>query len=302
MNKPIIVLLLLTTLGTLPTTGQAQTAADFLAKARHELEMWNPDTAIGYLDQALALSADNAEIWFLRGTAKRDDGDRPGALLDFDQAIALAPNEADYYYERGLLRNYVQDYAGAVADLVHFLALEPVSALVLQMRAEARNGMADYAGAVADYSAAIELQPDDPQLYYQRAFARAEAEDYAGAIEDFTVVMTMEPLPDSYFDKRDAALGRRAGVKLQAGDYDAAIADCELALQRDSHNLEALVIRGMVQTEQGKYAAAIEDFDRVLAVFPAPEVFGYRAAARRKSGDEAGAAEDFKRAGRPSGE
>ncbi len=296
MKKTNSLMLLIPLFVALPFTGLAQTSDEYLEKAQAELDLWNPAAAIEYLDKALELAPNNAQIFFLRATAKRDASDLDGALQDFNKAIENDSAQPAYYHERGMLRNYLQDYPGAVDDLNNFLKLDLPTEQILRMRGESKYGMHDFTGAVADYTKAIMFNPKNPELYYLRAFARTDSEDFQGAVQDFTKVMEMQPLPDSYFDKQEAALVRRAGVNLKAANYAEAIADCNLAIERNTHDLEAFFIRGMAQTQLENFQEAIKDFDLVIAKYPLDEAYHYRGKARLGAGDQKGAQEDFQKA------
>jgi len=296
MPKLTTLFVLITLFATLPLTGRSQTFDDLVASAQQAMDTWNHDEAIVFYDQALALDQTHPRSYFMRGTARRETGDHDGALQDLDQALELAPDEPEFLYERGTLRYYVQDYLGAVEDFDRFLGIDPSMATILQLRGESKFQLADHAGAAADYTAVLEMTPDNPEIYYLRGFARAELADWAGSVADFTVVMDMPPLDGMGYDKRDAALLRRANVKLRAGDHEGAQGDCDLAIERDEHDLEAYFIRAQARVAMEQFGGAVADLDVVIERYPLPEAIHERGLARQGLGDADGAEVDFRKA------
>jgi tetratricopeptide (TPR) repeat protein len=60
------------------------------------------EAAIKYFDLLLELAPNDAEAYFLRGTAKSNIMDSDGAITDFDKAIELKPNYMEAYANRGV--------------------------------------------------------------------------------------------------------------------------------------------------------------------------------------------------------
>jgi tetratricopeptide (TPR) repeat protein len=87
-------------------------------------------------------------IWFSRGLAYADLGDRDRAIADYTRAIELKPDNAPYLCNRG----------------------------------NALFGNNDYEHAMADYDEAIRI---DPVCYYNRGTAYARHHDADRALADF---------------------------------------------------------------------------------------------------------------------
>ena len=121
MRKIIVILFI----AIIPIAIYAQSFDELMSSAQHEIDLWNPDKAIDFLNKAEALNSENARLYFLRGMAKSDNSDKEGAIVDLDRAIELNPDDSLSYYERGRLRDYTYDYQGAVEDFTKFLEFVP---------------------------------------------------------------------------------------------------------------------------------------------------------------------------------
>ena len=96
---------------------------------------------------------------------------------------------------------------------------------------------------------------------------------------------------------RDAAYFVRFGTyKLDACDYDAAIANYDRAIALEPSDADAYHNRGIAKDAQGDYAGAIADFDRAIALDPDDaDSYHNRGVAKAEQGDYAGAIADYDR-------
>jgi tetratricopeptide (TPR) repeat protein len=87
---------------------------------------------------------------------------------------------------------------------------------------------------------------------------------------------------------------RRANLRFEEGDFDAAIADYTLVLQEDPRMAKAYNNRGVAYLRKGDPDAAIADFDACLAIAPAfAEARCNRGLARFRKGDLDGSIADY---------
>jgi tetratricopeptide (TPR) repeat protein len=77
-------------------------------------------------------------------------------------------------------------------------------------------------------------------------------------------------------------------------ELDRALKDCSDALYYSDGNTEATIMKGMVELKMHRTADALADFEKAVSYEPrnARALYG-RALARQRSGDKAGADEDF---------
>jgi tetratricopeptide (TPR) repeat protein len=81
---------------------QGQNALYYMAKiARHENEF---ALSITYYDRLLALTPNDAELYFERGASKDMILDSQGSIQDYDKAIELKPDYMEAYANRGVAK------------------------------------------------------------------------------------------------------------------------------------------------------------------------------------------------------
>jgi tetratricopeptide (TPR) repeat protein len=129
------------------------------------------------------------------------------AIRDHEQAVSLAPESSDAYLDRGLTyydRAALEDLSGP----------------------EAR---AHFASAESDFAAAIERNGRKARALDMRGLIYTVRGDQDRAIADFTRVMAI----DSHLGKLRLAEAycERGSTLQKAGNYDAAIADYEKAIE-----------------------------------------------------------------------
>ncbi len=120
----------------------------------------------------------------MRGTARLEVRDLPGAAEDLEAGLKLDPDNATL---KQLLAQAEQAKAPPVAPL------DAAAAAELQRQADAARSHGDLAGAIKDYSEAIRLSPPNTALYYLRGTAQLELSDRPGAAEDFEAGLKLDP-------------------------------------------------------------------------------------------------------------
>jgi tetratricopeptide (TPR) repeat protein len=158
----------------------------------------------------------------------------------------------------------------------------------------------DIAGAVDEYEAALTLGPwpvaattgglaDSPYGDLARICWRRDPA--AQVVRACTRVITSfrfqsGPLAELFANRADAYL--------HLGEPDRARADFKTALKVDSSNPRGLLARGRMRARAGRHAAALIDFDRVIAIEPArPEARSAGALSLAALGDFEGAGADY---------
>ena len=102
--------------------------------------------------------------------------------------------------------------------------------------------------------------PGPPYPGITRPSAKAAAKDPPASLDwVVTPLVTLQ---------RDSFLVQAARYKVYRKDFDGAIADCDQALDRNSTNKSALIVRGTAKDGKEDYDGATADFSRVLEIDP----------------------------------
>ena len=150
--------------------------------------------------------------------------------------------------------------------------MEDAPASAYEMRGQCLLQMGRYEEAVADLTQAVDRgEEPQPRTHYLRAIARMQLGDNAAAIEDLDVCV-------AYLDAEEARMAEdaqytaqidadvlfsryyRGIAHMQAGGYEAAIADFTACVEDGVNAETARFWRGACFLDVGEYAAALEDF------------------------------------------
>ena len=116
--------------------------------------------AVGLIERALAVDANQAIAWCNLGTAWQDLGGADRALAAFDRAIALDPGYALAHNNRGNACRNLGAYEEALASYDAALFAKPDHADAALGRGTVLQQMGRYDDALAAYDAALRLRPD----------------------------------------------------------------------------------------------------------------------------------------------
>ncbi len=180
------------------------------------------------------------------------------------------------------------DRASRIADMDKALKEDPKSVRALQGRAWLHRESRDYAKAEVDYTAALGFDEDNSILYTLRAGTLYRLGKRDVAMLDFA---TARKHAGKDAGNLNALCWEQAtnGVALEA-----ALGDCDKALQLEPRNAPTLDSRGFVLMRLGRWSDAIADYNKAASIRPdsAESLFG-RALAKAGAGDRTGAAADI---------
>jgi tetratricopeptide (TPR) repeat protein len=131
------------------------------------------------LDQLIADSAANSQIYKQRGFYRMNHDDYKGAIEDFTAAISMDAEDSESYFYRGKI--YYREKNREMAE--------------------------------ADFSDAISIEPENPDYYLARGQARYVSQNLDAAIADFTVTISLDPEFASGFYHRGIALQRLGRIQ-----------------------------------------------------------------------------------------
>lgn len=266
----------------------------------------NYSGALADYNRAIALDPQEVTAVYNRGLGEIKQGNSAAAIEDFSRVIASNPRDDGAYYHRGLAQSMMGNLADALKDYDRTFALNPKFELLYSARGHVRRVLGDFSGALADYNHALQLNRTDDRAWIGRIKTRLGQRDFAGALKDLDQVAAAHPGDYTVFEKR-------ADVKNLLGDFDGALADYDRTLAiywaggkdgklvyplflgfRSSTPLDLELKKTAVQLwGQGDHVTALASLDRLLKQGPNAQATGYRAVARWRNGDLAGAGADF---------
>jgi S1-C subfamily serine protease/Tfp pilus assembly protein PilF len=136
-------------------------------------------------------SSKNSQFYYNQASAKYQNKDFDGAYTDITKSIEADPNNTGAYYFRGYLNFFTK-----------------------------RN----YEYAINDLTKVIQMKYDNAASYFLRGWSFAIIDKNADALKDYAQCL-------KYDEKNTDALFYRSILKVELGDYQGAINDCELILK-----------------------------------------------------------------------
>lgn len=273
----------------------------------HPLHVWYresiklPDGGKGYLSEGKDIDQTTAGYSFFRKAAIKDgvfnmetrtrslQAEIPAKDSEVNQkALADMGKTEVYLVAPPGYRWSSSDRASRIADMDKALKDDPKSVGALQGRAWLHRENKDYAKAETDYTAAIALDDDNATLYTLRGGTLLRLGKKDAAMADF---LTARKHAGRDAGELNTLCWEQAtnGVALEA-----ALGDCDKALQVEPRNAPTLDSRGFVLMRLGRWTDSIADYDKAAGIRPdsAESLFG-RAIAKAGAGDKTGAATDL---------
>jgi tetratricopeptide (TPR) repeat protein len=225
------------------------------------------EEALRILDRAstLGCSAHPTQAYHLRRARYLEAlGQGEAARQERERAAAHPPATALDYYLVGD-EQFKQDHvAEAVSDFENALGLQPdrfwaryfvsVGYLRLGRSAEAKAGL----------TACLSQQPRFVWIYLLRGFAHSQLNEFDAARADFQKALELNPTPEA----RHVLYANRAVLWFQQGKFAEAEADLRQAIELRPQEYQAYVTLAQVLQRQDKWAEAIAQIDRAIAVEP----------------------------------
>jgi tetratricopeptide (TPR) repeat protein len=218
-------------------------------------------------------------------------GMREQALAAIDRALAIHP-EAYIYLNRADVMPE-DNPAAKIAEIDKALVMQPDMPEAMSSKARLLSRMGDEAAAEKIYDRMVSvLPPDETGYVIQRGLSRWKLGRLEDARRDFA--LARERAKNAY-DFNNLCYAETSGNI----DLNAALADCERALQMAPGDAAILDSRGFVHLRLENYANAIRDFDEALAKTPylSASLLG-RAIAKARVGDVDRGRADFTEAKR----
>ena len=172
--------------------------------------------------------------------------DQPAdSIANFTEALNYAEIDTDISRvraERGFVYSETGDYDAALADFNEALTLNPSMAIVYSYRSYVYADLENYEAAIADADKAIELGSDLSDATRSAILhARASALANSGSFEE-AALSASESIALSGENSENAArtFGLRSRIHRSLGDYQAALADAQKAIELGASDIVAL--------------------------------------------------------------
>ncbi|MHC3469296.1 tetratricopeptide repeat protein [Streptomyces sp. 7R007] len=238
--------------------------------------------ALGDSEQALAdfgraLEIDDTYLWALvhRAEVYRALSRLDESFADLDRAVEIGGDRAWVASERGDAYRLVGRYEDAVAELGRACSLNPEHASAHAGRGYALAALGRNEEARAAYDEAIRLDPGYAWALVHRSRLNQAEGDPRGRWADLDRAVRA--------DRGAWAPAMRGLVHWEEYRNEQALADYDLALERDPGDGWVRALRGSVLIELGRDAEAFTDFDRAVELgHDQVDVLTRRCAAHRK--------------------
>lgn len=287
MKRILFIILMLFVLG---TSAYAQLSKPyFYWRGRDCIIEGKYREAIESLNMLLRVETKAYEGYFLRGVAKYNLDDLPGALADFTAAVTESPNYTLAYQYRAITRSRMGQYQEALMDFDRAIELRPSMAGSYYSRGVTFFLNQQFERAITDFDRFLRLEPREPSGYINRGTSYLYQSDTVRALSDYNRAIEVNPyFSDGYM--------RRGLVLLMQENFDQAIADFDKTIELDSTSAITYFYRGVANSNLDKLNLALHDFDSSIERDSMNSVTYYnRAILRSQVGDYNRAIEDYNR-------
>lgn len=268
--------------------------AGYIERARVYAVLKDYDQSVADLEKALERNPQNSGALYLRAAVHIQRGDLPSALADASRLVELEPREG--LLLRARIHRQQKDYEKAAADLTEAIAADPAYQAAYEYRYQVYLDMNDFEKALADAERIAEISPSRGMVFKGDVYAKQK--NYDASIEAYTKAIESDPENATAYNNRGyhRALARR--------DLDKAAEDAATAIALAGEEPAYVDTRGYVAYLQGKYKAALRDFDAAIEAVEeegidpefAAEIYFHRALVYRKLGEDKLAESDFAKA------
>ena len=188
-------------------------------------------------------------------------GNLPGAIDELRHHLAANPSDTQ---ARVALARYLLnsgDDVSALNELGQAINAAPANEAARTLRISILMARGEYGAALADLDAIVVAGRATATTYVNRGVANQRAGEATLALQDYDKAIAIEPSNTGIYVNKASAL-------MELRQDQAAIDTLSIAIARDGNAVNALLYRGMAYFNRGSFAAAAEDFARVLVLDP----------------------------------
>jgi tetratricopeptide (TPR) repeat protein len=266
----------------LALTGQCSDASQLLAKLENQASAGPNlyfsagmafaqcklyDQAETSFSRVLDTEPTNFDVLYNLGLASLEAGHADRATRVFETALKERPEDPDCLFALAQAYLKQQRLVDAAALLAKAQNVAPQRADVILLLAQVSARLEFFKDAAAKYDEYLRLKPGDDVARRERGFALACTNEFNGALSDLDWYVRKHP--------RDAVGLYELGVAKALKDRHEALQDLDRALILDPGLMQARYARALLNIEEEKPSAAVED----LRFFVEREPNDYRALA-----------------------
>ena len=218
---------------------------------------WN--TAASHYRRALDFDPKSVEAARGLGRAMSEIGDKSAARIAFGRAIEIDPASALARNDLGVFLYRSDDLDRAIEALMEAVRLEPSSALFHENLGLTFRKKAMWKEAERELAETARLTPNETAVWTALGQARAAQKKLDEAASAYQTALTLDPLDE------EAAAGLGAALRAQ-GKLDEAEKALATAVQTNTKSPVLWNNLGVIRVDRGAYAAAIEAFEKALAI------------------------------------
>ncbi|MDR3509722.1 MAG: tetratricopeptide repeat protein [Caulobacteraceae bacterium] len=215
---------------------RALTVRPLLQRAIAAIGAEDHKTAADLALKVLQRDERNGYGWYILAIAREKAGDFKGSISCYESALALLPNHGDIANDLGRLAFRLGLKEEAAKFFAHYRAAHPDCAQGANNLACALRDLHDYEGAIGVLRPAIQAHPESSPLWNTLGTILSEQGQSANAMIFFEEALRCEPS----FAKARYNL---ANAKLDIGDLEGALADCEAAMKIASTPADLTMMR-----------------------------------------------------------
>jgi len=229
---------------------------------------FRPEEAVGYLNRALAIDADNPQTQSNIGLAYKDLGNARDAIHHFQRSAGLNPDNPDTFNNLGNVLRADEKPTDAIQVYERALKLHPTFAECWSNLSAALNEAEQHDRALKAAGRAIELDPQLAQAYNNRGDIYLNMALYEHAVAEYRKAVELSP-------KYTAALINMARTQRDMDLPEEARATLALAMELEPENPEALLVEGVLNEQMGDRDAAASSFKGAISQLPEMTVAHY---------------------------
>jgi tetratricopeptide (TPR) repeat protein len=268
--KAILILLLLSS-----ASSFAQNEAELtnLIKAQYLMQKGMYETAIPYLDSALADGEDRIMVYEMRGICNLYSEQFIAAEKDFSILIDLDTNNADAYNNRALARVNLGKSYDALYDASVAIDLDPNFTEAYVNRGSILREMGDFDQSLSDFESAILLDSTNPSIHYFLGEMYEAQEELKKAAKSYQSALDY----GLYNTKINYML---ANLQFKLEQFEDALKNYNIVLEQNPDDIEARNNRAVTYDRLGRLMEAEADRtyleEKMAELYPPHDSINYQ--------------------------